>query len=199
IETLVPVVTITASDASAAETVAPATANPGRFTVTRTGDTTSDLVVNYTVTGTATNGTDYAALTGTVTIMAGSSSAFIDVTVINDVRTEGDETVIVMLSPAATYSVADPTSATVTIADNEPEVSITANDPNAAETVSPASPNPGQFTVTRTGDTTADLVVNYTVSGTATNGVDYATLSRTVTTSPPHTRALLDLTLTTHP
>lgn len=38
----------------------------------------------------------------------------------------------------------------------------------------------GLFTLSRTGDSANPLVVNYTVAGTANNGVDYETLSETV-------------------
>jgi hypothetical protein len=54
-------------------------ATPGVFTVQRTGDTGLALVVNYRITGTATNGADYQRLSGTVTIPAGQSSARIEV------------------------------------------------------------------------------------------------------------------------
>ena len=37
----------------------------------RFGDATAGLTVTYTLSGTATNGTDYAALPGSVTIPAG--------------------------------------------------------------------------------------------------------------------------------
>src|SRR2546430_10114938 len=50
--------------------------------------------------GTATNGTDYGSLTGSVTIPADLSSASIVVTPVNDILNEGTETVIVQLLPA---------------------------------------------------------------------------------------------------
>src|SRR6185295_6974321 len=40
---------------------------------------------------------------------------------------------------------------------------------------------PGVITVTRSGDTSAPLTLTYTVSGTATPGVDYATLPGSLT------------------
>src|SRR5262249_13372296 len=152
-------VSITANDASAAETTAPAAADNGQFTVTRTGPTAAPLTVFYAKSGTEANGTDYTALSGSVTIPSGQTSATIDVTVSDDAMTEGSETVVVTLTPDPTYALANPTSATVTIADNEPEVSITANDASAAETAAPAAADGGQFTVTRTGDTTSALTV----------------------------------------
>jgi hypothetical protein len=58
-----------------------------------------------------------------------------------------------------------------------PVVSIAASDPNASET----GPDPGAFTVSRTGATSASLIVHYTVSGTAAATTDYTSLSGTVT------------------
>ena len=58
-------------------------------------------------------------------------------------------------------------------------VSIVASDALAPEVV-----RRGVFTVSRTGGTAASLAVNYTVGGTATNGVDYQMLSGTVTIPP---------------
>ena len=55
-------------------------------------------MVTYTVAGTATAGTDYTALTGTVTIPAGSLSAVIDVSVLDDALVEDSETVTVTLT-----------------------------------------------------------------------------------------------------
>ena len=60
------VVTVAATDANAAEQAT----DPGVFTISR-GITTGDLVVYYTVSGTATTGSDFSALTGSVTILNG--------------------------------------------------------------------------------------------------------------------------------
>ncbi|MCY2926068.1 MAG: hypothetical protein NT031_11620, partial [Planctomycetota bacterium] len=74
-----PVVSIVKTK-DAGETLAPAVKN-GLFTVTRVGGLlTAPLVVHYTVDAgsTATAGVDYAALTGTVTFLAGQKAATID-------------------------------------------------------------------------------------------------------------------------
>ena len=73
-------VSVVAIDALAAEEGS----NPGQFTVSLTQASSTATVVTYTVGGTATAGTDYTALTGTVTIPAGSLSAVIDVSVLDD-------------------------------------------------------------------------------------------------------------------
>ncbi len=168
-----PVVTLAATDAAAAE----AALNPGTFTVTRTGSTAAALTVNYTVGGTASNGADYQSLTGSVVISAGQPTASILVTPIDDSLLEGDETVVVTLSAGATYTLGNPSTATVTIADDDVQlVTLAATDAAAAE----AALESGTFTVTRTGSTAAALTVNYTVGGTASNGADYQSLTGSV-------------------
>ena len=57
--------------------------------------------------------------------------------------------------------------------------------------------SPGTFTVSRTGSTARALVVYYnTINGTATNGVDYQTLSGQVTIPASQTTATITLTPT---
>jgi hypothetical protein len=110
-----PAVTVTASDASASE-AGPGT---GQFTVSRTGDAASALTVTLSVSGTASNGTDYDSIGTSATIAAGSSSASITVNPREDTTVEGSETVILTVSPGAGYTVGTPSSATVTIADDD--------------------------------------------------------------------------------
>ena len=97
-----PIVTVVATDASAAEAVTGS--DPGTFTVTRTGPTTVDLTVNFTVTGTATNGADYIAIPGSVTIPAGETSVTVTVSPIDDLLAEASETVVLTLAANAAYS-----------------------------------------------------------------------------------------------
>ncbi|MEA5579502.1 Calx-beta domain-containing protein, partial [Anabaena sp. UHCC 0451] len=156
-----PTITIAASDANAAETINGQTLNPGKFTIKRTGDLTSTLAVNYTVGGTATNGTDYNQLTGVATFSAGLSTAIIDLAVINDALLEAKETVIVTLASNTNYLLGTAKTATVNIADNDkPIITIRASDATAAETVTGQAANPGRFTLTRTGDLSSSPTVN---------------------------------------
>jgi hypothetical protein len=166
-----PTVTITAPDADAAEP-----SNHGAFRVSRTGDTSSSLRVYYSTSGsTADLGTDYAAFPSYVDFSSGQSWAVIDVVVIDDSAVENSETVQLTIWPVATYTVGSPSTATVTIADDDtglpeekPTVAITAPDASAAE---PA--NDGYFRVSRTGDTSSSLRIYYSTSGTASAGIDY--------------------------
>ena len=184
---LLATVTIIATDPSASE---PGT-DTGTFTVTRTGSAANALTVNYAVGGTASNGTDYVALPGSVVIPAGSSSTTITVTPLSDALVEPCETVVLKLSPSASYEVGSPSMATVNILDANglPMVNIVATDPNASET----GPKAGRFTVTRSGSTASSLTVNYAVSGTASNGVDDAFFPGSITIQAGSSSVVIDV------
>ena len=189
-----PSITVTATDALAGETAPGTPANPGRFSLTRTGDRTKVLTVAYTLSGTATKGSDYLNLTGTVSFAAGSATAFVDVNPIDDNLAEGSETVILTLATGTGYSLGTSKSATITLADNEkPVITIAATDPEAAETADGAATDPGRFTLSRIGDLSTALTVNYAVSGTATLGKDYRSLPGRATFSIGSSTALVTI------
>ncbi|MEX1114532.1 MAG: DNRLRE domain-containing protein [Akkermansiaceae bacterium] len=93
-------VVLSVTDAQAAED---GTDQTLAFTVTRLGSTDSALTVNYAVTGSATPGSDFTALPGSVVIPSGSASAQITVAVLADSLLEPLETVTVTLSAGAGY------------------------------------------------------------------------------------------------
>ena len=101
-------VTIEAADPNAAE------GNPAdtaKLTVRRWGLTTQELAVSYRVSGTATPGSDYVALSGSVTIPAGMTAADIVITPIDDGQSEPPETVVVedrCSKAARSHSVREP-------------------------------------------------------------------------------------------
>jgi len=172
-----PTVTVAATDANASE----AGLDPGVFTITRAGDLTSALSVNYTLGGTATAGSDFNTLSASVTLPAAAASTTVIVTPIDDASVEGSETVTLTLAANVAYTLGSPSSATITIADNDsaptlPTVTASATDANAAE----AGADPGVFTIARTGSTTSALAVNFTLGGTAANGSDYSSFGTSV-------------------
>lgn len=111
-----PTIQVTATDASASE----AGSDPGMLVITRSGDTTAPLTVYLSPSGTATPGVDYTALPASITIPAGQSTASLSIIPLDDVLVEADptESVIVTLSPHASYTLGGP-SAMVSIADND--------------------------------------------------------------------------------
>jgi autotransporter-associated beta strand protein len=155
----------------------------GVITATRSTDngTGTALTVNYTVNGSssATPGTDYAMLSGTVVIGIGSTSATVTVPVLQDTDfAEGTETVIVDLATDAAYAVGTPGSATVTVTDGtKPEISIVKTT-DGDET----GPVNGVFTVSRSPGSASSgpVTVLYAATGTANAGSDYTALSGSV-------------------
>ena len=108
-------VSVIATDGAAAEEGV----DSGTFRFTRTGGLGAPLTVTYTVGGTASNADHLSALTGTVVIPALSATADIMITPIDDVLLEGSESVQITVVGTPTYSLGTPSSATVTIADND--------------------------------------------------------------------------------
>ena len=114
-------VSVVTTDASASETAG----DPATFSFTRTGDTSGDLSVVYSVGGTAVNGTDFGGLGGAVTIPAGQASVSVNVVPVDDALAESVESVIVTLSDVSTYVVAANNSASIEIIDNDaPGISV---------------------------------------------------------------------------
>jgi Calx-beta domain len=164
----------------------------GVMTVTQSKVSAVDTVIAYTVTGTATSGTDYTALSGSVTILAGATTATITIPVIDDAIVEGNETVIVTLNSVTSgvsTSIGAPTAATNTIADNDAATVSIANTTNGSET----GPTNGVMTVTQTAVSATNTVLAYSVSGTATSGTDYTALSGTVTITAGSTTATITI------
>ena len=141
------------------------------------GATTAALTVNYTVGGTATAGSDYAAWPERRA--GGAAAATMTVTPVNDTAVEPDETVVVTLSASAAYTVGAPSSATVTIQSDDlalPGVTIAATDATATETRYDDGAVHGDAHRRDDGGADGEL----TVGGTATAGSDYAALAGSV-------------------
>jgi len=99
--------------------------NTATFLVRRTGGANADLTVHYLVGGTASNGVDYVALPGVVTIPAGKRWAPIVVVPIDDPLPEPIETVVLKLVPSPLdvfpppYFIGRPSKAAAIIVDND--------------------------------------------------------------------------------
>ncbi|GBD55337.1 hypothetical protein BGM30_44300 [Microcystis aeruginosa NIES-298] len=90
------------------------------FTLTRTGDLSSALTVNYTLAGTATPGVDYTGTTpSSVTFAAGSSKATIILPTKDDLLSDPSETIITKITAPVGYTISGPDNATATILDND--------------------------------------------------------------------------------
>ncbi len=92
---------------------------PGAFTVSRAGDLSAAITVSYIVSGSATPGSDYVALPGTVTIPAGAASVTVPVMPIDDNIAEDNESVFVTLRQDPSYRTGIPSEAFVTIVSDD--------------------------------------------------------------------------------
>jgi hypothetical protein len=145
----------------------------GAFTITRSGDLSSALTVNLRVRGTATAGQDYTAIPLMTNVPAGAATLEVPVSVINDARAESVETVILdLVANGTAYEVFAPMTGTVEITDDNDVTAINLAVANAFAYEGIPS-DTAAFRVTRVGDTSGDLTVNYTLAGTGQAGTDY--------------------------
>jgi hypothetical protein len=180
-------------------TVASVGGNPteggnGTFRITRTGSTSSSLNVNFTTGGSATSGTDYTIDTS-ATITAGNSYVDVTVTTLPDNLVEGAETVTITITDGGTdYTALPDTTASLTITDDPPVVSIARLSDGTEGGVN------GAFRVSRTGgDISESLTAYYTFNATdstATSGSDFTALSGSVTISAYATYADITVAVT---
>jgi hypothetical protein len=90
---------------------------PGVFTMTRVGATNINQSVAFMIGGTASNGIDYSLVANSVTIPAGSTSASISISPIDDGIVVGNVTAMLTLSNSTAYNLGSPASAIVTVHD----------------------------------------------------------------------------------
>ncbi|MFM9960411.1 MAG: beta strand repeat-containing protein [Planctomycetaceae bacterium] len=183
IGTLNPVTaTITNDDAEVTVSVSPSSVTEDGtpnlvYTFTRAGATANALAVSFAVSGSATLTTDYAqsgaatftAAAGTVSFAAGQSTKTITINPVTDAIIEPDETVILTLASAATYTIGTANAAIGTIANDDPRVSLAVTPASLLEN----GTGNATYTFTRTGSTANPVTVNFTVGGTATFNSDY--------------------------
>ncbi len=164
-----PTVQYAAATSSAAENSTPHT-----IVVTLSGVASSAVTVDYAVAGgTATgSGTDYTLADATLTFAAGETTKTISFAVVNDTIYEyNGETINLDISNPTVATLGSQTTHTHTITDDDtaPELSIADN----AETVT-ESVGTHNVVVDLTNASSADIVVNITLGGTATGGgTDY--------------------------
>ncbi|MFH1319883.1 MAG: choice-of-anchor L domain-containing protein [Bacteroidota bacterium] len=96
------------------------------FTISRLGSTVLPLTVYYTISGTATNGSDYTNIPDSVVIPAGQSSVNLVISPILDGIPETDETIIITLETDVVCPTL-PNSGTIVIINVDP-LTLTVND-----------------------------------------------------------------------
>ena len=153
--------------------------NAGLFTFTLSNVSTTNTVINYTISGTASSGADFSAIGNSVTILAGQTTATLTVPVLDDNIVEPTETVVLTMNAATNNPaiIAGTASATVNITDNDTAVASISGGTEGNEN----GPVNGTFTVNLSNPSATPTVITYTVAGTATEGNDYTAIPRTIT------------------
>jgi hypothetical protein len=153
--------------------------NAGSTTVTATLSSAyvAPVTVSIGTSGTATFSTDYSLSSSSITIPAGSTSASITLTAIDDAVFEGDETVIMDIIAVTNGTESGTQQKTVTITENDagPNVTLTTGAATIAETGGTTA-----VTATLSAASPVSTVVTFTLSGTATVTTDY-TLTTSIT------------------
>ncbi|SHO67271.1 chitinase [Pseudoxanthobacter soli DSM 19599] len=167
------------------------------FTVTLSAASTTPVTVGYaTGNGTATAGSDYKALTGTLTFAPGETSKVVHIEVNGDTVVEGNETLNLTLSSPSGATIADG-SAVGTIVNDDvaaplPTVSIAGASFGEGDA---GEPGHGMFVVTLSAASTTPVTVAYTTAnGTAIAGSDYVAQSGTITFAPGETTKEIHVT-----
>ena len=168
--------------------------------VSRTGDVSGTTSVAYaSANGTATAGSDYTAVSGTLNFAPGELSKTITVPIINDNLFEGgNETFTVTLSsPTGGALLTAPNPTVITITDNDPRPAVFL----ASTTLQLAEGNAGLnsfvFNVSLSNPSVETVTVNFATSnGTAIAGSDYVANSGTITFSPLATSATATVQVT---
>jgi large repetitive protein len=143
------------------------------ITVSRVGSTAGVLTVAYATTaGTALANVDYTPVNGMLTFLAGQASRTFTVQVLNDDVVDGPRTVGLALTSPVGASLGTPSSAVLTITDNDVAGTIQFG---AAQYVADEGGGTFNIPVMRTGGTAAAVTATYMVTGgTAALGVDVA-------------------------
>ncbi len=164
--------------------------------VSRTGGSYGTSQVNYATTGgTATAGQDYTAQSGTLVFNNGDVVKSFDIPILDDLLDENDETINLNLSfPTNGSILVSPSSAVLTILDNDPAPTVSIDDISSPEgnqgTTQPS------FRVQLSAPSGLPVTVDYaTANGTATASSDYLAATGQITFQPGETIKTLPITV----
>ncbi|MFN8522600.1 MAG: Calx-beta domain-containing protein [Chloroflexota bacterium] len=171
---------------SAATYSVPEAAGALVVTVTRTGGLAGGVGATVTSTsGSAVSPSDFTAVSVPVSFAAGDTSQTVNVPIVNDPSVEGLENFTLTLSaPTGGGIIGSPSVTTVTIVDDDVPGPSSVQF-SAGTFTAPENGGSATITVTRTGDTSGTVSVNYAASnGTASSPADYAPTSGSLTFGP---------------
>jgi hypothetical protein len=160
----------------------------GTITVRRAGDLSGTTTVNYAATaGTAMAGSDFTAVTGTLTFGPGAATRTFVIPTTGDLADEDGETVKLSLSAATGAVVISPDAALLTINDNDLAPGLKVNDATVSE-ANTGYNTTATFTVSLTAPSSRTITVYYLATGgTATEFVDFTNADGMLSFTPGQT------------
>jgi len=157
--------------------------------VTRTNGAVGAVTVNYaTSNGSATAGSDYTSVSGTLQFPDGVISQSFNVPITLDSTDEPDETINLTLSnPTGSAALGNPSAALLTISDDDPLPVISIDDLSVSE--GDSGTTAANFTVLLSNPSSQQIVIDFstTGAGTASSIDDYQATSGKVTFAPGET------------
>jgi hypothetical protein len=182
---------------SAAEYSASEISGTAVLTVTLNQTVATTATVDFATSDeTALAGVDYEAISGTLTFAPGETSQAITVTILGDAVIDAGETFSVTLSAPTNVGLGTPSSARVTISDDQPLPGVPAVAFSAANYTGSEASGSAVLTVTLSQTAATTATVDYATSdGTATAGSDYEAISGTLTFAPGEISKVITVTL----
>lgn len=167
-DTWKPTVSVSIIDSSAGETGP----NPGTIRFTRSWANAGAVTVNYNLSGTAVNGTDYTTLSGVAVIPANSTTVDVVLSPIDDSDDEDNESIDVTLLTGTHYRVGSPSTGSIVVSDNDTSgFIIGAVSGNTTE-----SGGVSTFTIRLATRPSGNVVLNFASTNTAEGVVDTSPL-----------------------
>lgn len=172
---------------------------PARFFITRSPWEKKERSIDCTLDGTAIRGADYEIFPKRLRFEEDQHSALFTLMPIDDQEVEGPETVVIKI--VKDDKTRELERGVITIADNDSD-NNDPGDPPVKNVVSVIKDYPyayeldsvkGKFIFSRTGSTENNLSVEFNVSGTAQNGVDYEHISDSITIPAGKDSAILTI------
>ena len=200
-------VTVTITENETAPTITLATtansiaeSSSDTITLTATASQVADeditVYLEASGSGTSTDGTDYSSINTTITIAAGDTTGTTTFTITDDSVSEGNETIIAIISNVSGGGASESgtQSVTVTISDDDsPQITLT----SSVSTLAENSSTTVTLTATSSMTSTSDITVTLATAGTATDGTDYSSVNgSTITISAGDTTGTKTFTMT---